>query len=123
MKSPACQPLEQGHDSFGALVPASRLHGRKFEVRRQRRGPYSGPRRRRGRIAVRELRIDLGLSQAQLSVRSGVCLSTICRIESGHGWPCERSSRRLAKALGVSRQRFEELLDLPIEGREIGAAS
>lgn len=52
---------------------------------------------------LRKLRDDAGLSQGELSARSGVSLSLITKIERGHtADPKASTLQALAKALGVT---------------------
>jgi DNA-binding XRE family transcriptional regulator len=99
------QPLE-------SVVPGSEIRrGRKI----RRRGPSV---RRAVRRHVAELRRGKDMTQAELARAAGVSRDTVKRIECGHGWPCYESVRRLSRALGVTTELLEKLLDLPIEGRD-----
>lgn len=52
-------------------------------------------------VAIRELRIALGISQAGLAESVDVDKSTMSRIESGVHQPRPRTLRRIADSLGV----------------------
>jgi transcriptional regulator with XRE-family HTH domain len=51
---------------------------------------------------LKRLRADAGLTQAALSVASGVSLSAIREYEQGNKEPGLRAAAKLARALGVS---------------------
>ncbi len=51
---------------------------------------------------LRSLRVEAGLSQAELAARSGVDQSAISFLERGRRRPTRKTMTRLAKALGVS---------------------
>lgn len=56
----------------------------------------------------KELRNQSGLTQAQLSDKSGVPQTTISGIENGGKVPTYFNARDLAKALGVDMNEFAE---------------
>lgn len=55
---------------------------------------------------IRKLRLDMGLSQADLAQRVGVTTQTINLVESGKYNPTLKLCKRIAKELGAS---LEEL--------------
>jgi transcriptional regulator with XRE-family HTH domain len=65
---------------------------------------------------LRELRLRAGLTQAELSRRSGVCAVTIGYIEQGRTKPRELTWRSLLKALSAESADKEQ----PSEGKEPG---
>jgi transcriptional regulator with XRE-family HTH domain len=67
-----------------------------------------------GLPALRAWRMYYGLSQAELSERSGITEVTIWRLETGMGAPRPSTLAKLAKALRISRERL--LHELPPTG-------
>lgn len=55
---------------------------------------------------LREVRLSRGFSQIELAVKSGVCLSSICSLETGKREVSRNRKRRIADTLGLS---IEEL--------------
>lgn len=55
---------------------------------------------------LKKLRIEYGLSQEELSEKSGLSLRTIQRIENGESKPREDTLNLLAKALEISTEKF-----------------
>jgi transcriptional regulator with XRE-family HTH domain len=53
-------------------------------------------------VKLRELRLDLGLSQKELAERAGVTREAISMMETGKRKPYPRTMRKLSEALGVS---------------------
>ena len=51
---------------------------------------------------IRNLRLELGLSQTDLAAASGICRPNISRLESGKHTPTLGTLRRVATALGVT---------------------
>ena len=51
---------------------------------------------------IKEIRTKRGLTQEQLSVKTNIALSTICRLENGVNMPREENLEALSKALEVS---------------------
>lgn len=51
--------------------------------------------------AMIDARIDLGLTQKQLSDKTGITQSDICKIESGNVNPSLRTLQRLATGMGM----------------------
>jgi len=64
-------------------------------------------------------RNDLGLTQSQLSSKSGVSLSAIKAYESGRNMPGSRELRDLCQALQVSPNKMLFGKELPFESRSI----
>ena len=54
-----------------------------------------------GRI-IKQQRIFLGLTRAELGKRAGLSSSVICRVERGERFPTARTLHKLAKALDIS---------------------
>ncbi len=52
------------------------------------------------------IRTKRGLTQEQLSVKTNIALSTICRLENGVNMPREENLEALSKALEVSIDSF-----------------
>jgi transcriptional regulator with XRE-family HTH domain len=59
--------------------------------------------------SLRALRLDAGLTQAQLAERAGLSPLTINRIENGHSLPEWDIACALADALSVSLDRLREI--------------
>lgn len=55
---------------------------------------------------IKEIRTKRGLTQEQLSVKTNIALSTICRLENGVNMPREENLEALSKALEVSIDSF-----------------
>jgi transcriptional regulator with XRE-family HTH domain len=55
---------------------------------------------------LKEIRESNLVTQEELSLRAGVGVATISRIEGGHTEPHFRTIRKLAKALGVKPQEL-----------------
>lgn len=55
---------------------------------------------------IKEIRTRRGLTQEQLSVKSHIALSTICRLENGINMPREENLEALSEALEVSIDSF-----------------
>lgn len=55
---------------------------------------------------IKEIRTKRGLTQEQLSVKSNIALSTICRLENGVNMPREENLEVLSKVLDVSMDAF-----------------
>ncbi len=55
---------------------------------------------------IKEIRIKRGLTQEQLSVKTNIALSTICRLENGVNMPREENLEALSEALEVSIDSF-----------------
>jgi transcriptional regulator with XRE-family HTH domain len=53
-------------------------------------------------IAVRQRRLELGLTQEQLALRSGLHQRWISNVETGRRNPSDSSLRRLARSLDVA---------------------
>jgi transcriptional regulator with XRE-family HTH domain len=70
-----------------------------------------------GLPTLRAWRTHHGLSQAELSERSGVTEVTIWRLETGVGTPRPSTLAKLAKALRISRERL--LHELPTKGQGV----
>ena len=51
--------------------------------------------------SLREKRLGLGLTQAQVAGKAKVRLETVCRIEKGRANPTLDTITRIAKALGI----------------------
>lgn len=51
---------------------------------------------------IREVRMEKGMTQAQLAERSGLCRSYIMSIEAGQRNPTVKTVTAIAEALGVS---------------------
>jgi len=62
-----------------------------------------------GLKALREKRV---ITQEELSSASGVGIATISRLETGRVKPAMKTTRALAKALGISPEELRELLVL-----------
>lgn len=62
---------------------------------------------------VRALRIDRGLSQADLAVRAGIAKSYVSRIETSDRSPNREVLQNLARALGCTRRYLETGADSP----------
>jgi len=62
-----------------------------------------------GLKALREKRV---ITQEELSSASGVGIATISRLETGRVKPSIKTTRALAKALGISPEELRELLVL-----------
>lgn len=69
---------------------------------------------------VRELRMNLGFSQEELSRRAGITRSYLSQIENGRYSPTGEVLLRLASALGVSLNEifFEESVQHDTQGKE-----
>lgn len=65
------------------------------------------------RTAVREIRLERGLTQEQLAELSSVPRICICRYETGKYYPSMQNAVKLAKALGVP---VDALLDVQKAG-------
>lgn len=59
-------------------------------------------RRRRLSGRLREKRLELGLTQAELATVAGLHFTTVSHLESGKTDPQPRSLKRLARALGCT---------------------
>lgn len=55
---------------------------------------------------IKEIRTKRGLTQEQLSVKTNIALSTICRLENGVNMPREENLEALSEALEVSIDSF-----------------
>ncbi len=55
---------------------------------------------------IKEIRTKKGLTQEQLSVKTNIALSTICRLENGVNMPREENLEALSEALEVSIDSF-----------------
>lgn len=66
---------------------------------------------------LREIRKDKGLTQGLLSLKSGVCRTSIARYETGRKGMSARNLLRIAGALGVSVD------DILKGGQDDGAAA
>lgn len=60
---------------------------------------------------VKEVREDMGLSQEQLSMKSGISRSTISDIETGRHATSLEAALRIARALKVPVERLFTLID------------
>ena len=79
----------------------SQIKAERPETADQRRG-YDGARRLfETGVAVRELRLALGLSQREVARRAGVAAATISRLESGEVMPAVDSLARISEVLGA----------------------
>ncbi len=57
-------------------------------------------------LRIKEIRTKRGLTQEQLSVKTGIALSTICRLENGVNMPREENLEELSKVLDVGIDAF-----------------
>lgn len=55
---------------------------------------------------IKEIRTKRGLTQEQLSVKTNIALSTICRLENGINMPREENLEVLSKVLDVNIDAF-----------------
>lgn len=55
---------------------------------------------------IKELRTKRGMTQEQLSARTNIALSTICRLENGVNMPREENLEALSKVLDVNIDAF-----------------
>lgn len=55
---------------------------------------------------IKEIRTKRGFTQEQLSVKTNIALSTICRLENGVNMPREENLEALSEALEVSIDAF-----------------
>ncbi len=55
---------------------------------------------------IKEIRTKRGLTQEQLSIKTGIALSTICRLENGVNMPREENFEALSKVLDVNIDAF-----------------
>jgi transcriptional regulator with XRE-family HTH domain len=60
------------------------------------------------RRRIREIRVERGLTQAQLCERAGISVDAVTRIENGRRQPELRTIELLAVALGVAPSAFFE---------------
>ena len=60
---------------------------------------------------VKELRANLGITQAQLAERVGVARVSIVAIENGRFMPTIETALRISKALGISTEKVFWLKD------------
>jgi transcriptional regulator with XRE-family HTH domain len=64
---------------------------------------------------LRRLRLEPGVSRAELARRAGVPVSTLRNWENDRGSPTAPAFLRLAKALGVPAERLAEGVDDPAQ--------
>ena len=55
---------------------------------------------------VRELRLNIGMTQTELAEKIGVVFATVNRMENGHHCPDATQLFNLAEALGVPVEKF-----------------
>ena len=55
---------------------------------------------------IKEIRTKRGLTQDELSAKTGIALSTICRLENGVNMPREENLETLSKVLDVGIDAF-----------------
>lgn len=55
---------------------------------------------------IREIRTKRGMTQEELSAKTGIALSTICRLENGVNMPREENLEALSAALSVTIDAF-----------------
>lgn len=58
--------------------------------------------------AIRQLRLEGGLSRKELAAKAGLSSSCLSRIESGHYDPRWGDMRRMAQGLGISLRALGE---------------
>lgn len=55
---------------------------------------------------VRELRLEVGITQTELAEKIGVSFATVNRMENGHHCPDATQLFNLSEALGVAVEKF-----------------
>jgi transcriptional regulator with XRE-family HTH domain len=63
-------------------------------------------------VVLKRLREDRGLTQEALAFKSGVSISSLGRIETGHTSAAWTTVRQLAAALGVSMGELGSMVDV-----------